>query len=67
MTKYSSKASFSVNLNKLAGGDTITAVWIDPRTGQSVPAGRFTNRGVASFSTPDGWEDALLIFEVSGG
>jgi len=39
--------------------------WIDPRTGESVATGSFTNTGIASFSTPDGWEDALLILEAS--
>jgi hypothetical protein len=59
-------ASFSINLNKLAAGK-VTARWIDPRTGDSVPAGSVTNTGVQSFSTPAGWEDALLILESSAG
>jgi len=63
MVYLGSKASFSINLNKLTAGNTVKAFWIDPRTGESVAAGRFTNAGVNSFSTPDGWEDALLILE----
>lgn len=61
-----SRASFSINLNRLTAGGVIEAVWIDPRSGQSVPAGRLPNIGVGSFSTPEGWEDALLILEASG-
>jgi hypothetical protein len=43
------------------------ASWIDPRTGESVPAGSFPNSGVQAFSTPEGWEDALLVLEPSKG
>ena len=52
-------ASVSLRLEKLAG--PADASWIDPRTGASQTAGRFANAGIASFSTPDGWEDALLV------
>ncbi|MCX6903242.1 MAG: DUF4038 domain-containing protein, partial [Verrucomicrobia bacterium] len=58
------RASVSVNMNKVAGTSGIKAVWVDPRTGQSLPPERRTNRGVESFSTPEGWEDALLILEA---
>jgi hypothetical protein len=63
MVYSGSKASFSIDMNKLAAGPSINAIWIDPRTGQSAPAARPRTRGVESFSTPDGWEDALLILE----
>ncbi len=64
MVYLGGKASFSLNLSKLAVGSTVTAFWTDPRTGESVPAGRFANGGVSSFSTPDGWDDALLVLEA---
>lgn len=67
MVYLGGRASFSVNLNRLAPGDAMKAVWIDPRTGQSAPAGRLPNSGVEPFSTPEGWEDALLILEAPGG
>jgi hypothetical protein len=35
----------------------------DPRTGDSKAAGNFPARGIQAFSTPDGWEDALLVLE----
>jgi hypothetical protein len=59
----SGKSSFSIAMNKAATGSKLKAVWIDPRTGDSIFAGSFPNQGDQSFSTPAGWEDALLIFE----
>jgi len=62
-----SKASFSINMNKIAAAGKVNAFWIDPRTGESIPAGSFSNTGIESFSTPNGWEDALLILEAPAG
>jgi hypothetical protein len=67
MVYLGGKASFSIDLNKLAAGTAVKAVWVDPRTGESRDAGRVSNAGVASFSTPEGWEDTLLILEGSAG
>jgi hypothetical protein len=67
MVYLASKASFSINMNKITTAGKVNAFWIDPRTGESLAAGSFSNAGVESFSTPDGWEDALLILEASGG
>lgn len=60
-------ASFSIKMNKITAGNKVNASWVDPRTGDSVSMGTFSNTGVRSFSTPDGWEDARLILETSGG
>jgi len=59
MAYLAAPTSFSLRMEKLAG--PADASWIDPRTGESQAAGRFVNTGIASFSTPDGWEDALLV------
>jgi hypothetical protein len=67
MVYSGSKASFSINLSKLKTGSSVTAFWIDPRTGESQQPGRLANASVESFSTPDGWEDALLVLEPSPG
>jgi len=67
MVYLASKASFSINMNKITTAGKVNAFWIDPRTGESLAAGSFSNAGVESFSTPDGWEDALLILEASAG
>jgi hypothetical protein len=65
MVYLADKASFSLNLNKF-GAAKVSARWLDPRTGDATPAGSFTNTGVQSFSTPAGWEDALLLLEPAG-
>lgn len=62
MVYLADPASFSVRLDRLAG--PAEASWIDPRSGASQDAGRFVPNGVASFATPDGWEDALLVLDV---
>jgi hypothetical protein len=59
-----SAAAFSVNRAKLAG-PIVNASWVDPRTAKSTPAGLIENTGVQSFTTPDGWEDALLVLETA--
>ena len=63
MAYLGSKSSFAIVMNKVATRSNLKAVWIDPRTGDSVSGGSFPNRGDQSFSTPAGWEDALLILE----
>jgi hypothetical protein len=59
------EASFTVNMSKLAARE-VEASWVDPRTAEPVAISRLANRGVASFSTPGGWEDALLVLEAAG-
>ncbi len=63
MIYLAEKASFSVNMDKVAAAN-VSAFWVNPKTGDAVPAGTFPNSGQTSFSTPDGWEDALLILEA---
>jgi hypothetical protein len=58
------KSSCAVNLDKIADGNAVKAFWIDPRNGDASSVGTFPRTGVQSFSTPDGWEDALLILEA---
>jgi hypothetical protein len=41
----------------------VRANWIDPQTGKSESISRPLSSEVESFSTPEGWEDALLILE----
>jgi hypothetical protein len=57
------KASFALNLNKIAGDRETEAYWIDPRTGDRAAVGDLSAAGVEPFTTPEGWEDALLILE----
>ena len=61
-----SQASISVNMDKIKDAEKAQATWIDPRNGKSVSIGIYPTTGVKSFTTPDGWEDALLIVEAAG-
>jgi hypothetical protein len=60
------EASFAVDMSKIAGGAAL-AFWVNPATGDAEPAGDFANAGQQSFSTPDGWEDALLVLTAETG
>jgi len=66
MAYLGSKASFSIDMNKVRASGNRRAFWIDPRTGTSRSMGSFPNRGEESFFTPKKWEDALLIVEPEG-
>jgi hypothetical protein len=63
MLYLGAKSSFSINRSKFIGGKEANAFWIDPRTGKSISIGKFPGRGVGEFTTPEGWEDALLILD----
>ena len=63
MLYLADKASFSVDMGKLGSGRARIA-WVNPKTGESTPLGQQKASGVKSFSTPDGWEDALLVLEA---
>jgi len=56
------KASFSVNMSKLAAAK-VSMAWVNPKSGDTVALGSAANSGVRTFSTPAGWEDALLVLE----
>lgn len=67
MVYLGDKTSFSINMNKITAGNKVNASWVNPKTGDSVSIGSFSNTGIESFSTPDGWEDAILILKESAG
>jgi hypothetical protein len=60
-----SKASFSLNLDKVNAGAKLKVFWLDPKSGESMADARSARKGVESFSTPEGWEDALLVAEAA--
>ncbi len=64
MVYLGSKTSFSIKMYAITAGKSIKAFWVNPKTGKSVGIGNFMNRGEKSFSTPNEWEDALLILEA---
>jgi hypothetical protein len=44
-------------------GGSLSARWVDPRSGAQVPGGTVGGSKDVSIATPSGWEDALLILE----
>ena len=67
MVYLGSKTAFSINMNKITAGNKVNTFWVDPKTGDSLSIGSFPNTQAQSFSTPDGWEDAILILEATNG
>ena len=72
MAYLGGEASVKIRTDQIApgrGGRATRAFWIDPRTGASAERGHTPAGGpdgaVESFSTPSGWEDALLILEAA--
>jgi hypothetical protein len=61
------KSSFSVNMKKITAANKVDASWIDPKTGESLSIGSFSNTAVRSFSSPEDWEDAILMLKAAGG
>ena len=67
MVYLADRTSFSINLGKITAAAKAKVFWLDPRTGDPLSVGRFSTTGVRSFSTPDGWEDAILMLEAAEG
>jgi hypothetical protein len=55
-------ATVSVRLGAPRAGGSAEASWISPETGERRPAG--VADATSRFSTPPGWEDALLLLEA---
>ena len=60
----SSATNVSIRMDKITAGDRVEASWVSPSTRAKIKIGAFSNRGVQSFSTPEGWEDAVLLLEA---
>jgi hypothetical protein len=56
---------FSVAMDKLNSGK-VEAYWVDPRSGDAVYISSYPNRGAQTFTTPAGWEDAVLLLLTPG-
>jgi hypothetical protein len=65
MVYLAEKASISLHMDRVAGGRSVQAAWVDPRDGRKMAIGVFPGTGVRAFATPEGWEDALLIVQAS--
>lgn len=59
--------SFSVRMNKIAGG-SVKASWFNPRDGRATPIGEFPNTGEREFTPPDRGEilDWVLVLDHAG-
>jgi hypothetical protein len=55
-------ATATVRLDTLRPGG-VGAAWIDPQTGAGTSIGRVSGL-TASFSSPGGWADALLLLDA---
>jgi hypothetical protein len=56
----SSPSSVSIDMSRIAGEGPLEATWIDPRNGLKAVIGQLAHSAAPSFTTPPGWEDALL-------
>ncbi|HET6382836.1 MAG TPA: DUF4038 domain-containing protein [Armatimonadota bacterium] len=63
MVYLADPGSVSIDMTKMMAGGA--AAWIDPRTGETAPIGPFRNTGALSYTSPAGWEDALLVLEAA--
>lgn len=60
----STATSVTIDLSKITSQSLSTATWIDPKTGERHRIGSLKDDGIRAFSTPKGWEDALLLIEA---
>jgi len=65
MVYLASPTTFSINMNKITAGNEVNTFWFEPKTGDSISIGCFLNTGTEDFSTPDEWEDSVLILEAN--
>ncbi len=61
---FSSATSIDFDMSKITRFALFSAIWIDPQTGKKHQIGSFKNVEPKTFSTPEGWEDALLLIEA---
>jgi hypothetical protein len=64
---FSGPSTASLDLAKVTAATAVRATWVDPRSGATLAAGDFATTAPVAFSTPAGWEDALLFVERTSG
>jgi len=57
-------AAVSVRMDALGAASEVEASWVAPTTGETMAAGVFGSTATPGFSTPRGWDDALLLLEA---
>ena len=60
----SEPATVTVGLGAVDAGSRARAHWIDPTNGERTPIGTFAARSTQVFTSPRGWEDAVLLAEA---
>jgi len=60
----SGRCTASVRMDRVKTSEVVAASWIDPRSADRRRVGAFQYADVKDFSTPEGWEDALLLLEA---
>jgi hypothetical protein len=56
-------ATVSVQMDRLQGAKA-GATWINPKTGERIGADEHATSGTSAFTTPESWQDALLLLEA---
>ena len=57
-------SSVIINFAQLKGTGRSIAFWFNPKTGKKKKINKIVNAATMSFSTPKGWEDAVLLIEA---
>jgi hypothetical protein len=60
----SSPSRVSIRMDRITAGTQVNARWFCPAGGEETSIGSFPNSGTRSFSTPEGWDDAILLLAV---
>jgi hypothetical protein len=59
-----SSTTISVNMAKITASNSVSASWYNPKDGTKSAIGSYANSGTRSFTTPAGWEDAVLLLST---
>jgi hypothetical protein len=62
----SSPTTVSIRMDEITQGPVVAEI-MNPQDGSHLMLGSFANSGTQTFSTPAGWEDALLLLHSAGG
>jgi hypothetical protein len=54
----------AIHMDRITAGKTVRAFWVNPETGAETECGEFPNTGSRRFTTPDSWEDAVLLLDA---
>ena len=62
----SEPSTVSLRLDAITAGSEVRACWIDPTSGEQSSVGAFSTESCPTFTSPQGWEDAVLLVEGDG-